>query len=333
MTVPSDHFRSAALAGIATALAAIAGPAAAQDAWPTRPITMVVGFDAGGSADLTARAVARFMPEEIGQPVIVVNRPGAGSQLAASYVLSRPQDCSTVFFSALSPYLATSILVTNADYTLDDFAYINSQWSDWEIIAVHKDSPYKTLPDLLKAAKDNPGKISTSSVFSSSGHLTTLLLLDAFEVPHENVKFVAYDSGGAQRTALAGANVDFMSTAGDGSEGVRDFIRPLAVMRTERHPRWDAPTVKEALGDIGAKLPIVHGAMRGMAVPKGCRDDHPERYKKVVDAYKRTLEREDAKAFMKEAKIGAEWIGPEATTSAMKDTFSVYERYRDALKQ
>lgn len=333
MTVSSDLFRSAALASITAAVLTATGPASAQDAWPTRPITMVVGFDAGGSADLTARAVARFMPEEIGQPVLVVNRPGAGSQLAASYVLSRPHDCSTVFFSALSPYLATSILVTNADYTLDDFAYINSQWSDWEMVAVHKDSPYQTLQELLEAAKDNPGKISTSSVFSSSGHLTTLLLLDAFEVPHENVKFVAYDSGGTQRTALAGGTVDFMSTAGDGSEGVRDFIRPLAVMRTERHPRWDAPTMKEALGEIGDELPLVHGAMRGMAVPKGCRDDYPDRYATIVEAYKRTLEREDAKAFMQDADIGHDWIGPDATTAAINDTFSVYERYRDALKQ
>src|SRR3546814_202734 len=84
----------------------------AQD-YPTRPVTFVVGFGVGGSADRTARALAQFLPEELGQPVTVVNREGAGGQLAATYVLSQPADGYTLLATSISPYLANSIIHTD----------------------------------------------------------------------------------------------------------------------------------------------------------------------------------------------------------------------------
>src|SRR3546814_15493096 len=98
----------------------------AQD-YPPRPVTFVVGFGVGGSADRTARALAQFLPQELGQPVTVVNREGAGGQLAATYVLTQTADGYTLLATSISPYLANSIIHTGASYTPDHFAFLNCQ--------------------------------------------------------------------------------------------------------------------------------------------------------------------------------------------------------------
>lgn len=312
-------------------IAAPISPALADD-WPTRPVNMVVGFGVGGSADRTARAVASFLPDELGQPIVVVNRPGAGSQLAATYTLSRPDDGYTLFYSAISPYLATSILVSNASYSIDDFAYVNAQWTDWDLIAVNKDTPYQTLAELLEAIRDNPGRVRVSMVFGSSGHLSTLLLLDALDIPHENLNLVNYDSGGAARTAVAGGQVDFTILGGEGSEGIREFIRPLAVIRDTPHPDWDAPPINEALAPLDTEVPVVLGSMRGMAVHASFKEKHPERFGKLADAYRAILEREDVQRYMRAGGIDTEWLGPEETTKRIMEMYAVFERYREYLE-
>jgi len=312
------------------ALAATGGALAAD--WPDRPVTMVVGFGVGGSADRTARAVASFLPDHLGQPLRVVNRKGAGSQLGATYVLSQPPDGYTIFFSAISPYLGTSILLGNAKYTLDDFAFVNGQWTDWDLIALNKDRPYKTLAELMTAIKNNPGKLKVSLVFGSSGHLSTLLLLDAMGLPHNALNLVNYDSGAGARTAAAGGQVDFTILGGEGSEGVRDFIRPLAVIRKTRHPEWDAPPVNEALKPLGVKIPIVLGSMRGMATSAAFKKQHPDRFKKLTAAYKATLADKSVQKFMKRSNIGADWLGPEETTAQIKEMFDVFKKYKKYLK-
>lgn len=306
--------------------------AAAAD-WPDRPVTVVVGFGVGGSADRTARAISSFLPDHLGVPVRVVNRPGAGSQLGATYVLSQPADGNTVFFSAISPYLGTSVLLGNADYTLDDFAFVNGQWTDWDLLAVNKERPYKTLAELLTAIKENPGKLKVSLVFGSSGHLSTLLLLDAMGLPHDSLNMVSYDSGAAARTAVAGGQVDFTILGGEGSEGVRDFIRPLAVFRRSPHPNWDAPPVLDALKPLDIEIPVVLGSMRGMATSAAFKKNHPERFQKLVNAYKTALEDKKVQKFMKRSKIGAEWIGPEETTARIQEMFEVFEKYKTHLKK
>jgi putative tricarboxylic transport membrane protein len=319
-------------AGTVILSAALAAPAVADD-WPTRPPTVVIGFGVGGSADRTARGVATFLPEELGQPVMLVNRPGAGSQLAAAFVLAQPADGYTILGTAISPYLATSILVGNAQYAIDDFAFINAQWTDWDILAVHRDSPYQSVPELLEAIRDNPRRLSVSLVFGSSGHLTTLLLLEAAGIPRENLNLVNYDSGAAARSALAGDQVTFTLLGAEGSEGVREFIRPLAVVRDEPSEDWDAPTINEALAPMSIEVPVLLGSMRGLAVSRAFKEQHPERFDKLVDAYRRTLEKPEVQRYLSRSGVGGDWLGPERTTEAVMRMYRAFERYRDVLTQ
>lgn len=316
----------------AAVLLGVASTASLADDYPSRPVTFVVGFGVGGSADRTARALAQFLPKELGQPVTVVNRKGAGGQLAATYVLSRPADGYTLLATAISPYLANSIIHTDANYTLDDFAFINGQWSDWDLIAVNKDRPFKTLGEFMTAVKDNPGKYSVSVVSSSAGHLTAHLLLEAAGLPKDALNIVTYEGGGAARSAVAGGQVDITILGGKGSEGIRDMIRPLAVVRDESAPGWDAPPVNEALGKVGMEIPLVTGSVRGLAAPAAFRDEHPEAWKTLVSAYEKTMKNPEFIAYLEKNQIGADWLGPEGTTELVKHNFDILEKYKDVFQ-
>ena len=112
----------------------IYSPAKAEDKWPTRPITMVVPFNAGGSTDLLARSLASFLPDHLGQPVTVVNVPGAGGQIGVTRYLAKPADGHTILVSSALPYLENNILRTGATYKLKDFSFVNAQWVDYTIL-------------------------------------------------------------------------------------------------------------------------------------------------------------------------------------------------------
>ena len=318
-------------AGLVAAAMAIPTMAGAQDAWPDRPITFVVGFGVGGSADRTARALAQFMPEELGQPISVVNRDGAGGQLAASYVLAQPADGYTILATSVSPYLANSIIHTEASYSIDDFAFVNGQWSDWDIIAVNKDRDIHSLAEMIEAIKENPGKMSVSVVPSSAGQLSAYLLLEAAGLTDSDLNIVTYESGGAARAAVAGGQVDFTILGGEGSEGIRDMITPLAVVRDEPAPEWDAPTVADALKEIGLEMPVVSGSIRGLATDAEFKEKYPERWDKLVAAYKATLEKPEVKKYLEENSIGGEWIGPEKTTEVVNRNYEVIKKYKDLM--
>lgn len=321
--------------GLAAAVVAagLVPTVAFADDYPSRPVTFVVGFGVGGSADRTARALAQFLPQELGQPVSVVNRDGAGGQLAATYVLSQPADGYSLLATAISPYLANSIIHTDASYSLDDFAFVNGQWSDWDVIALNKDREFQTLAEFMKSVRANPGKHSVSVVTGSAGELTAYLLMEAANLPNDAMNVVTYESGGAARAAVAGGQVDVTIVGGEGTEGIRDMIRPLAVVREDRAEGWDAPPVNEALAEADMEISVVNGSIRGLAAPAEFRDDHPEAWQKLVSAYERTMQNPEFIAFLKQNKIGAEWLGPEKTTEVVKHNYDLLERYKDIIEK
>ncbi|HEV7456858.1 MAG TPA: tripartite tricarboxylate transporter substrate binding protein [Roseococcus sp.] len=306
------------------------GTAKAQAAWPVRPITFICGFGPGGSADRTARGIAQFLAPELGQPITVVNRPGAGGQVAAAFVRAQPDDGYTMLATAMSPYMQTSIIHTRAPYTLDDFAFVNAQWSDWELIAAKRDLGVDSLAALMASIRDNPGRHSVSVVPSSGGQLNVYILLDALRIPARNLRIVTYDSGAAARAAAAGGQVDFTILGGDGSAGIRELVRPLAVIHDRRVEGWEeVPTVNEALRPLNVEVPILSGSIRGLATRASFRTNHPDRWQKLVSAYEAALAKPEAQAHFRTNRIGADWVGPERTTQIMRQTFEIIERYKD----
>ncbi len=304
----------------------------ADDNYPNKPINFVVGFGVGGSADRMTRSMSSFIGDELGEPIKVVNKKGAGTQIAANYILNRPGDGYTVFSSAFAPYLANTILKGNAGYTIDDFTYINFQWFDFDLIAVNKDTEFTSLEQLLTKIRNEPKAVRASVVQGSAGHLMVRLLLDVNNIPQENLALVTYSSGGKARSAVAGGQVDFIVISAQGSEGVREFLRPLAVVREERSDKWDAPAVNEALQPLKTTVPILPGSMRGFAVSTEFKQKHPERFEKLTMAMQNTLARKDVQKFLRRSEIGGVWVGPEKSTELMNQNFEIFKKYSHLMK-
>ena len=220
---------------------------AQERAYPVRPITVVVPFGVGGSADRMTRTMSNFIADALGQPVNVINRPGAGTLIGANYFLSRPDDGYSVLASGFSPYLINTVLNGSADYGIEDFAYLNFQWFDEDLIALYRGAPYRNLAELLEAIRTRPKTVRAAVVKGSAGHLTANLLLEANGIPPENLNLVAYNSGGLARAAVAGGVVDFIIISARGCEGIAEYLRPLAVNNDVANETWQVPPLNDLL--------------------------------------------------------------------------------------
>jgi tripartite-type tricarboxylate transporter receptor subunit TctC len=305
---------------------------AQANTFPDKPITMVVGFGVGGGTDQMARAVSTYFAAELGQPVRVVNKKGAGTLLAANYLLSRPHDGYTIFASGFNPYLTNTVLEGNAKYTLDDFAYLNFQWFDEDLIAVYKDSKYQSLPELLEDIKAHPKTVKASVVRGSGGHLMAKLLLELYGIPSENLNLVTYNSGGKARAAVAGGVVDFIVISAKGSESIREYIRPLAIVSDEDELDWNAPAINKALAPLGIVAPVLQGTIRGFATSAQFKRNYPQRFAFLTAAMKRTLENPELRALLKRSSISGRWTGPEQSERIMKFNFEASKKHSYLLK-
>jgi tripartite-type tricarboxylate transporter receptor subunit TctC len=305
---------------------------AVDDPFPEQPITMVVGFGVGGGTDQMARAVSRYFADELGQPVKVINKKGAGTLIAANYVLSREHNGYTIFASGFNPYLTNTVLEGNADYTMEDFSYLNFQWFDEDLIAVYKDSKYQSLPELLEEIKAHPKTVKASVVRGSGGHLMAKLLLELYDIPLENLNLVTYNSGGKARAAVAGGVVDFIVISAKGSESIREYIHPLAIISNEDEPDWHAPAINKALAPLGLEAPVLQGTIRGFATSSKFKRDYPERFAFLAAAMKRTLENPELKALLKRSSISGKWTGPEKSECIIMYNFEASKKYSYLLK-
>ena len=309
-----------------------ARPALAAD-WPIRPITIVVPFDAGGSVDRLARGIANYLPKELGQPITVVDQPGAGGQIGTSWLLHQPDDGYSLMVTPAVPYLAVNILITKAHYKLTDLAFVNAQWTDFQFLAVAKDRPYKTVGELIDAIKANPGKLTVGVTFGSQGHFATLALLNALKLPPTAVRLVTFDGGGALRTALLGGQIDFSIVQAEGSDSIKSLIRPLAVYLDHRVDEFDAVPINDALKPYGIAVPLLSGSIRVLAAPAGFRAKHPAEFARLTDAYKRALANPGFQAWLKTNSMGDDWLGPDATTKLVQINFDALEKYQSLLRK
>ena len=325
--------RAAAMAlGGTLALAAATAAKAAED-WPTSSdrITLVVPFDSGGSADRLARSLATYMSKEAdGAAITVVNRPGASGALGATWFMQQPADGSTFLVMQATPFLA-NVILQNPDLPIewDDFAVINTQWIDFPIVAVPADSEIDNFDELIAKAREGEGALTAATMTSGGSFLQQLLMFDMLGIPRENIRNVTYDGGGPLRTALAGGHVDFSFVAGNGSDVIRDKIRSIAVVNETPVDTWDGPLINDALAKYDVNMPLFSSYTTSLIAHADFKEEHPERYAALVDLVKRTLEREDYQAFLKENQIGGLWLGPEESTELTTEGFEGLKQYTD----
>jgi tripartite-type tricarboxylate transporter receptor subunit TctC len=204
------HRRSVLAAVLALTAASFA---AAQPAWPAKPITMVVPFPPGGLADIVARPVAEAMSRELGQPVLIENKGGAGGGIGMALVSKAPADGYTILMalSSLTVIPEADVVLGRAQmYALNSLRPIARFTADPTVLAVRADSPWKTAKDFVDDAKRRPGAIN----FGSSGNYGTMHVPMEILSQNAGIKMthVPFTGAGPAVVALLGGQIDAVSS-------------------------------------------------------------------------------------------------------------------------
>jgi tripartite-type tricarboxylate transporter receptor subunit TctC len=244
MKLPRRRFLQ--LAAGAAALPSLPRIARAQ-AYPTRPVRIVVGFVAGGGFDINARLIGQWLSERLGQPFIVENRPGAATNIATESVVRALPDGYTLLLAG-SPNAINAMLYDNLNYNfVRDIAPVGGLVRAANVMVVHPSFPSKSVPEFIAYAKANPGKLNFAAATGTSIHISGELFKMMAGV---NIVHVPYRGAAPALTDLLGGQVQMMFI---NTEAVTEYIkagklRALAVTsatRLEELP--DIPTVAEFL--------------------------------------------------------------------------------------
>src|SRR6266850_2890494 len=230
------------------ALAALCTAGAAQD-YPSKPITMVVPFPPGGVAEIVGRPLASIMEKSLKQPIVLINRPGAGGAVGMGSVAKGAADGYTILMglSSISIFpVSDRINGKEPPYELKDFAPIALVTADPTVLVVRADGPYETVKDFVEAARAQPGKIN----YSSSGVYGTLHVAMEMFANAAGIKLfhIPYQGGGPAVTALLAGQVEASPQGPAAAIGQikGGKMRALASWGTERLKLLpDIPTFKE----------------------------------------------------------------------------------------
>jgi tripartite-type tricarboxylate transporter receptor subunit TctC len=267
-----------ALAGAVCFLPALAPLATAQN-YPVRPITLVVGFPAGGPNDILGRLIAEWLSARLTQPVTVENRPGSSGNIATEAVARAPADGYTLLLVGPANAINGSLFENMNFNFLRDIAPVAAITREPLVMLVHPSVPVKTVPEFIALAKTDPGKLKMASTGKgSSPHVSGLLFTMMSGV---DVSIVQYGGGGPALKEMIEGNAQMMFEPMSASIGpIRSGkLRPLAVTTTVRSSALpDIPTVGDAVPGYEAS------AVTGIGVPAGTPADVIERLNKEINA-------------------------------------------------
>jgi len=298
------------LMGAALFVWALIIPAAAQD-YPTRPINLVIQYPAGGSTDLTARALASGAKKYLGQPVVCENKPGGGGTVGVSLVAIKPADGYTIGIVTSSPTMAYHMGKLNF-HPLNDLTPI-LRWGNYLFgIVVRADSQWKTIQDLLQYAKRNPEKLNYGSPgVGTPPHLAMeeFSLVSGLKFTHIPAKGIAENN-----TALLGGHIDMVSDSSGWATLVDSGkFRLLATWGEKRSARYpDVPTMREVGYDVVARSHL------GVIGPKGMPKPIVA---KIADAFKMAMEDQEFNAVMKKFDMAHYYLNTEDYAKYMHSDF------------
>lgn len=248
-------------------LLACAGGAFAQERFPSRPIRIIVNSAPGALLDITTRAAAQQMAESLGQPILVDNRPGADGQIGIRAVKASAPDGYTLLASSNTVAQLPSIK-KNPGYELKDFVGIGMM-NEAPLLMVSSPSlPYRTLADLIAAAKARPGKLSFASGGAGTTTHTAAALL--MQQAHLDIVHVPYKGIAAGMSDVISGRVDFAFDGGNssGPQIKEGRLRALGVTSAKRSPAFpDIPTIAEQ-GLPGYSYSVYLGLLAPAGTPK-----------------------------------------------------------------
>lgn len=262
---------------LATIPAAAPSAFGQTDAFPTKTIRIIVPFAPGGSGDITARLVGKYIEDKTGQPFVVENKPGANGIVGALAVKTAPPDGYTLMLATTSTNAANIHMYKSPGYDPEkDFQVVGIIGSSGTFLVVPADSPYKTLADLLTDARAKPGKLNFG-YFNASSQVPAEVLGEKAGVKWQGVGYKAI--GNAWNDLYAGAiNFMFVDLTAARGQVVSNKARPLAISLPERSPLYpDVPALAETYPGF------VTSGFLAIAVPKATPRPVQERLNTLIN--------------------------------------------------
>lgn len=305
------HRGGVALAALGLSLG-ISQSALAED-YPNKPIQMIVAYGAGGSTDTMARIFAKYAEEELGQRVVVVNKPGAGGELGWVYLANSDPDGYTIGLIN-SPSVETNPF-TRAEtvgYSLEDLQPLANVVTDPGVLAVAADSPWQNLDELVEAVKAEPGSVTVSHEgVGGDDHLAALNFAGNAGI---ELNFVSFNGNAEATAALLGGHIDaFEGNMSEAAVHINEGdVRGLAVWSNQRMDAIpDVPTGKELGYDV------VSSASRGLALPAGVPDAI---YQKLLEVTQQVIENPDFEAELTRLNMPLDPVYGEKYAQSLQDS-------------
>ena len=291
---------AASLLLLAAAVAVAPRAAGAQD-FPSKPITLLVGFGAGGMTDVSSRIIGEKLEQILGVRVLVENKPGAGGMLAVGAAAEMPADGHTIVsFAAESPFTST---YQGRPVNLDDWAMVGGYMPQERVLFARQDAPFGTMEELIEYAKGNP------VTFADGGSFWSSRVMEAFAKKHElTVRLVPFRSGAEGSAAILGGHVTLAETGVGTSawhsarEGGLKILATLTPGGLGQFGYPDVPTLDRFGADYLVRTEYGY-AVRG--------DTPPEIVAKLSDALRQAIEDPEVHARLTEIDLTPEWTPPE----------------------
>lgn len=305
---------------IAIAALMIVAPNALSQDYPNKPVKVVLGYVPGGGIDFMARTLSQKLAQILGQSFIVENKPGAGGTLAAAYVAKAPADGYTLLIGETSQLVIAPHTYKGLPYDpIKDLAPVSLVTTTSLVLVSNARTAIKTLPDLIREAKANPGKLSYgSSGIGSIHHLS----MEVFKAGSGlDVEHIPYKGSGQSITAVLGGEIPLlltsMTAAGPHIQSGRlNLIATTSAARMPTHS--NIPSFSEFVKDYD------YSVENGLLAPAGMP---PEVMAKLSKAVKQALESPDfIEKFKNTPGSTIKWTSPEEYTENLRRNLRKYER-------
>jgi tripartite-type tricarboxylate transporter receptor subunit TctC len=286
-----------------------AGPQATASDYPNKPVTLVIPYPAGGSTDVTGRALMNAAKKYFTQPIIVENKSGGGGTVGPNLVITKPPDGYTLGIMASATVTISWHMGKMNFNPIEDVTHIIRYTGYLYGLVVRADSPWKTIQDFVNHAKANPGKVSYGTPGVGTG---VHLCMEEF-ASQAGMKLVhmPYKGGAETNAALLGGHVDAVSDSSGWSPLVdAGKFRLLAVYTAQRSAKYaDAPTLKEAGYDVVFPSPLEFMGPKGLPKPI---------VQKIHDLVKKAMEDPEYQAVLKKFDMSNIYLNTEDLEKAVR---------------
>ena len=309
MNVPCGRLVALTIAG----LVALAPTAAWAQAYPAKPVTMVVPWPAGGSTDIVMRAISEAAGKHLGQPIVIDNKPGASGTLGPAVVAATAKPDGYTLAQMPITVMRLPLMQKVSWDARKDFTYVVHLTGYTFGITAKADGPFKSWQDVIAFAKENPGKLT----YATPGTGTSLHIGMEQIAARAGIQLthVPFKGGAETNAAVLGGHTSLQAD----STGWKPLVeggqlRLLAIWTAERSQVWpDTPTLKE-LG-----YPFVFDSPFGIAGPKGM---DPEVVRKLHDAFKKALEEPTVIEMMAKYDMVPRYLDTEGYRKAVEEVIA-----------